>query len=138
MVEPVELSDSSIERSTLPGPVWQASPIPFPSESAWSALGIASYRSGDYKAAVAELQQGRKLIESDSLWGSYFDFHLAMACWKNGDKEEARKYYGEADAWLKKNQPGNPGWPRIVVEKLRRFRTEADEVMGISKSDIKG
>ena len=61
-----------------------------------------------------------------------------MACWMNGDKEEARKYYREADDWLQKNQPGKPGWPRIVVEKLHRFRTEADEVMGISKQDIKG
>jgi hypothetical protein len=101
-------------------------------------LGLASYRSRDYKAAVAELQQGRKLIGSDNPWGSHLDIHLAMACWKNSNKEEARKYYREADDWLKKNQPGKPGWPRIIVEKLRRFRTEADEVMGNSKQDING
>ena len=52
-------------------------------------------------------------------------FFLAMAHWKLGEKEKARELYDQAAQWMDKNQPKN--------EEFRRFRAEAEELMGIEK-----
>ena len=52
-------------------------------------------------------------------------FFLAMAHERLGHKDEARTWYDRAAAWMDKNQPKN--------EELRRFRTEAAELLGIKK-----
>jgi hypothetical protein len=58
--------------------------------------------------------------------GDSFDwFFLAMAHWQLGDKDQARKWYGQALAWMEKNQPND--------DELRRFRSEAEEVLGLKK-----
>jgi hypothetical protein len=58
--------------------------------------------------------------------GDNFDwFFLAMGHWKLGQREEARKWYDEAVAWMDKNQPQN--------EELRRFRAEAAELLSVNK-----
>ena len=54
---------------------------------------------------------------------SFDDFFLAMAYWQLGDKEQARKWYGQAVAWMKKNRPQD--------EELCRFRAEAAVLLGI-------
>jgi hypothetical protein len=51
-------------------------------------------------------------------------FFLAMTHWQLGDKDQARKWFDKAVTWMEKNQPGN--------DKLRRFRTEAEELLKIT------
>ena len=52
-------------------------------------------------------------------------FCLAMAHWQLDNKDEARKWYDRAVAWMDKNQPND--------EELSRFRTEAAELLKIDK-----
>jgi tetratricopeptide (TPR) repeat protein len=87
----------------------------------WNTLGVAHYRAGDWKAAVAALEESMKLRNG----GDGFDwFFLAMGRWQLGDKDEARKWYDRAVAWMDKNQPKD--------EELRRFRAEAADLLGIA------
>jgi tetratricopeptide (TPR) repeat protein len=88
----------------------------------WSTLGAAHYRAGDWKAAVAALERARELGNGgDASW-----FFLAMARWQLGDKEQARRWYGEAVAWMDKEKPPQD-------EELKRFRAEAAGLLGIGK-----
>ncbi|HMC65906.1 MAG TPA: tetratricopeptide repeat protein [Gemmataceae bacterium] len=86
-----------------------------------NTLGVAYYRAGDWKAAVAALTKSMELSKGgdSSDW-----FFLAMTQWKLGDKEQACKWYDKAVAWMEKNKPQD--------EELRRFRDEAAELMGIA------
>jgi tetratricopeptide (TPR) repeat protein len=88
----------------------------------WQTLGYAEYRAGNWESAIAALDKVKALgSPGDSLeW-----FPLAMAHWQLGHKEEARKWYDQAVAWMDKNQPTN--------QELRRFRAEAAELLGIEK-----
>jgi tetratricopeptide (TPR) repeat protein len=82
-----------------------------------TTLGLAHYRMGDWKAAVAALE-GPGGIETDGLG----KFLLAMAQWQRGEKDEARKWFDRAVAWVEKNQPRD--------DELRRFRAEAATLLG--------
>ena len=85
----------------------------------WNTLGVARYRGGDWKAAVAALERSMQVRNG----GDSFDwFFLAMAHQRLGEKDKARECYGRAVAWMDKNQPRN--------EELRRFRKEAAELLG--------
>jgi tetratricopeptide (TPR) repeat protein len=86
-----------------------------------TALGAAQYREGDFKAAVATLTRA---VELDKGAGSA-SFFLAMAHKQLGQKDEARKWYDRAVAWMDKNQSND--------KELRRFRAEAAEVLGLEK-----
>ena len=82
---------------------------------------MAYYRAGDWKAAIEALE---KVEASSTMDGDSFDwFFLAMAHWQLGEKDEARKWYDQAVQWMEKNQPQD--------EELRRFRAEAEELLGI-------
>jgi len=89
----------------------------------WNTLGVAHYRTGEWKSSMAALEKSMELrkggVSSD--W-----FFLAMAHWKQGDKKEARKWYHQAVLWLEKNAPQD--------EELRRFRAEAAELMQVAPS----
>jgi len=88
----------------------------------WNTLGVASYRAGDWKAAISALEKSTKLHKG----GDSFDcFFLAMARWQSGDKKEARKLYDLAVQWMEKNQPKN--------EDLGRFRAEAESLLNIDR-----
>jgi hypothetical protein len=50
--------------------------------------------------------------------------------WQLGDKPQARKEYEEAIQWMEKRHPKN--------EELRRFRAEAEELLGIGREKKKG
>jgi serine/threonine protein kinase/Flp pilus assembly protein TadD len=93
--------------------------------SFWNTLGIAYYRNGEYPAAVEALGRATELPNDEVQDGgnSYNWFFLAMAHHQLGEKDLARQCYGKAVEWMKKNRPNN-------VE-LRRFRAEAEEVLGI-------
>ena len=51
---------------------------------------------------------------------------MAMAHSQLGDKEQARKWYDRAVAWMEKNDPKN--------EELARFRVEAEDLLKIAKA----
>src|SRR5262249_45609342 len=60
---------------------WQESP------DCWNTLGLASYRTGDDKAAVAALEKAMNLRSG----GNSFDwFFLAMAHWRLGERDKAQ------------------------------------------------
>jgi eukaryotic-like serine/threonine-protein kinase len=84
----------------------------------WNTLGIAHYRAGGHKAAIAALGKSMELRKGgDSLdW-----FVLAMAHWKLGEKDKAREWYDKAVEWMDQNEPNN--------KELRRFRAEAAELL---------
>jgi tetratricopeptide (TPR) repeat protein len=77
-----------------------------------NTLGAAHYRAGNWKAAVASLQESQRLGGGDALdW--YF---LAMACWRLGEAEQARVWYDKAEQWRKKQQPSNAELLRLWAE----------------------
>jgi superkiller protein 3 len=88
----------------------------------WKTLGAAHYRAGHWKDAVAALEKSMELRNG----GDAFDwFFLAMAHWQLGAKDEAHKWYDKAVEWMDKNAKDN--------DELRRFRSEAEEVLEIKK-----
>jgi tetratricopeptide (TPR) repeat protein len=88
----------------------------------WTTLGVAHYRAGDQKEAIAALEKSMELGKG----GDGLDrFFLAMAQWQLGHKDEARTWYDKAVAWMDKNQADN--------EDLRGCRAEAEEVLRIKK-----
>jgi tetratricopeptide (TPR) repeat protein/serine/threonine protein kinase len=95
----------------------------------WNTLGVAHYRAGDHKAAVAALLKSRDLRRGGDASDSLF---LAMAYGKLGDHEQARKAYGEAVGWIEKNKQALEK-DRLQAEELRRFRSEAEDVLELTK-----
>jgi tetratricopeptide (TPR) repeat protein len=88
----------------------------------WNTLGVAQLRAGNWKESINALQKSKDLSKG----GDSFDwFFLAMAHWRQGDKDEARKWYNQGVQWMEKHQPRN--------EELRRFRAEAAGLLGIEK-----
>jgi tetratricopeptide (TPR) repeat protein len=88
-----------------------------------NTLGVAYYRAESWKAAIEALEKAEKLAPGKQLaWNAFF---LAMAHWKLGEQEQARKEYQQAVQWMEKKHPKN--------EELRRFRTEAEELLKISE-----
>jgi serine/threonine protein kinase len=84
----------------------------------WNTRGVAHYRAGDWKAAIAAFEKSRELRNG----GDSFDwFFLALAHWKLGDKEKAREWHGQAVQWMEKKQSKD--------EDLLRFRAEAEELI---------
>src|SRR5205823_15886 len=86
----------------------------------WLTLGLARYRTADWKGAVAAVEKSRTLRKSSD---SFDFFVLAMAHGKLGDEEKARQWYDRAVAWMEKNMPGD--------EELRRYRAEAAALLKI-------
>jgi len=87
-------------------------------------LGVAQYRHGDYPAAIKTLEDSVTNFASDELNDARNPFFLAMAYWKLGGKDEARKWFKKATKWMDANQPGDP--------ELIRFRDEASELLGVA------
>jgi eukaryotic-like serine/threonine-protein kinase len=85
-------------------------------------LGAAQYRAGEWKGAVAALEKSMELGKGGD--GSDW-FFLAMANWRLGNRDEARRWHDRAVEWMVKNQPEN--------EELRRFRAEASEFLGLKE-----
>jgi WD40 repeat protein len=90
----------------------------------WNTLGAAHYRAGNWTAAAAALHKSIDLRRG----GNSFDwFFLALAQWQLGQKDEARKRYDQAVAWMTKYAPHD--------EDLTRVRAEAAELLGIAKKE---
>jgi tetratricopeptide (TPR) repeat protein len=65
----------------------------------WNTLGIAQFRAGQWREAIVSLE---KSMERNKGGDSYDWLFLAMAHWRLGEKEEARRWYDKADKELKK------------------------------------
>jgi serine/threonine protein kinase len=87
-----------------------------------NTLGVACYRVGDWKGAVTALGKSMELSEGGDCSDWFF---LAMARWRLGDKDQARKWYDKAVGWMEKEKSPH--------EELHRFRPEAAELLGITK-----
>jgi serine/threonine protein kinase len=88
---------------------------------AWTKLGMASYRLGDYASAIAALEKAISLKRDKYPTEQFF---LAMAHWQLRDKQQAREWFEMATAWMSKNA--------CQEENLLRFRAEASALLGIS------
>jgi serine/threonine-protein kinase len=83
-----------------------------------NTLGVAHYRSGDARAAVAALEEAMRLRAG----GDGFDwFFLAMAHGRLGQRDQARAWLGRAVRWMDKYRPHDG--------ELRRFRAEAEALL---------
>jgi tetratricopeptide (TPR) repeat protein len=89
----------------------------------WLTLGVARYRAGDLKQAVADLERDCELRNG----GDSFNFlFLAMAHWRLGDLAVARQCYEKGVQMMPMGQraPEN--------QELARFRAEAEQVLGLA------
>jgi hypothetical protein len=77
------------------------------------------------KEAIQELEKSMDLPKGDD---SFDWFFLAMAHWQLGEKEQARKWFDRGVQWMEKNDPQN--------EELRRFRGEAEQLLGVNKEKM--
>jgi tetratricopeptide (TPR) repeat protein len=85
-----------------------------------NSLGAAEYRAGNVPGAVAALEQSMRLGNG----GDSFDwFFLAMAHRQLGDLPRSFLYYLAAVRWMDTTGPHD--------DELRRFRSEAAELLGI-------
>jgi tetratricopeptide (TPR) repeat protein len=96
-----------------------------PKENFQNTLGVALYRAGNWKEAVAALE---KSLPMNKVRASDDGFFLAMAHWQLGDHDQARKYYALAVVWMEKNEPKD--------DALVRFRAEAEELLGTKTETI--
>jgi tetratricopeptide (TPR) repeat protein len=87
-----------------------------------NTLGVAYYCAGDWNAAIGPLKKAESLGPDKSL--AFNGFFLAMARWQMGEKDEARKWFDRSDQWMEKNRPDDA--------ELRRFRAEAEELLGLA------
>jgi tetratricopeptide (TPR) repeat protein len=89
-----------------------------PNGSYHNTLGVALYRSGDDRAAIAELEVAMRLRNG----GDGYDwFFLAMAHSRLGEIDRAKTWFDRAVQWTDSNNPRN--------SQLRGFRVEAEAML---------
>jgi tetratricopeptide (TPR) repeat protein len=86
----------------------------------WNTVGVAYYRAGDFKQAIADLEKQVQLLHGR---GTSFDFFFqAMAAHQVGNADDARRFYAHAIQWMNVHDPQNA--------ELLRFRAEAESLLG--------
>ena len=91
----------------------------------WGTLGLARYRAGDWRGAIAAIERATEL---DAGVRAADWFVLAMAHVRQGDQEQARRFYQRAMDRMEKRLPRD-----AVLDHLRQ---EAAGLLGIpTKSD---
>jgi tetratricopeptide (TPR) repeat protein len=88
----------------------------------WNKIGEAYFRAQKWDKAIPALKKAGDLRaphENVTGW-----FHLAMAYWRIGEKEQARQWYDRAAVWMEQNTYDNPAFAE--------FRTEAGAMLGVS------
>jgi WD40 repeat protein/tetratricopeptide (TPR) repeat protein/tRNA A-37 threonylcarbamoyl transferase component Bud32 len=88
-----------------------------------NTLGVAEYRCGHYRKAVATLEKSTATSHGQN--GAFDLFFLAMAYQRLGEVSRARDCYERAVAWLRSKQ--GPQWGEHA--ELDGFRAEAEEVL---------
>jgi Flp pilus assembly protein TadD len=86
-------------------------------------LALAHYRTGDYAKAREALLHPPKYGNRDE---RTLHFILAMCEWRLGNQEAARRCYLQGVNWLEQR-------PQIVAGPAYRFKTEAEQLLGIAK-----
>jgi eukaryotic-like serine/threonine-protein kinase len=95
-----------------------------------NTLGVAYYRAGQMKEALAALERSLELAKAgekpdDSHYVCEDWFFLAMVNARLDRKDEGRKWFDQAVKWMEKNEPKN--------EELCRFRAEAAGVLELKE-----
>jgi serine/threonine protein kinase/tetratricopeptide (TPR) repeat protein len=88
-------------------------------------LGVAQYRAGDYKAAIAELQEAFRAGDRRDVAGLF----LAMAHHKLGNREKAHQFYTTAIEQPLIQHKDDPKKSAQDAEEVLRFRKEAEELL---------
>jgi tetratricopeptide (TPR) repeat protein len=86
-------------------------------------LGATRYRTGDWKGAIADLEQAIRLRKPDDTDNVANAFFLAMAHWQLADKVKAREWFDKAVQWMEKG--------KLNDAVIKRFRAEAAELLGV-------
>ena len=90
---------------------------------AWTTLGVAQYRAGAWKDAIAALEKSETVAPGP--FTAVDGFFLAMAYWQLGEKEKGREWYAKALQSVETaSQP--------TGRELALFRSEASHLLGIS------
>ena len=82
---------------------------------------MAHYRAGDWKAAIAALEKSMALAKAPEGGNARQWFFLAMAHRQLDAKDDARRWYDRAVAWMDKHAAKDA--------ELQRIRTEAAELL---------
>lgn len=95
----------------------------------WEVLGVARYRAGDAAGAIAALEKAGNptTFKSPSV-----SFVRAMAHWKQGEREEARRWYDRGVERLK--APARPFAPALgpgTLQEQSSHHAEAALLLGI-------
>jgi tetratricopeptide (TPR) repeat protein/serine/threonine protein kinase len=97
-----------------------------------ATLGVARYRTGDWKEAATALQEAQQLFQWSGRARRELGrvlFFLAMTYWHLHEEQKARQFYDQAVQWMEKNEPDN--------KQLRRLKTESAELLGVEDSEQK-
>jgi serine/threonine protein kinase/Tfp pilus assembly protein PilF len=91
------------------------------SADCWNTLGVALFRTGDWRGARGALETGVRLrLKADARDG----FFLAMVCWRLGERDEATRWYEYASHRQEASRPG--------AEEVSGFWAEAADLLGLS------
>ena len=112
---------------------WPRKPFKGPTKSGsyWNTLGVARYRAGDWNESISALN---KAVEMRRGGDASDQFFLTMCYWKLENHDEANAAYERATAWMERNKDALKKDARYA-EELRRFQTEAEEVLQRSSSN---
>ena len=96
----------------------------------WNTLGVAHFRAGHWKNALAALNKSMGLLNGE--WESFNTFFLAMAHWQLGESDKARQRYEQAVRWMEENKPKLEKY-KTQQRELSRLRSEAAALLGRSE-----
>jgi tetratricopeptide (TPR) repeat protein len=91
---------------------------------AWQVLGSARYRSGDWRGSIEALEKSCASQAGPEQGDPCQWLFLAMAHWQLGNKNEARRWYGQSERWLDERVAGG--------EEARRLQAEAAALIHVS------
>jgi tetratricopeptide (TPR) repeat protein len=90
----------------------------------WNTLGVAYYRSGEWKTAIRALEESQKLEPDKNL--GFNALILAMCHHELGDPLKAKDYYDRAVRWCDERQAKLSAQQQ---QELKAFRTELEALI---------
>src|SRR5262249_30181406 len=98
-------------------------------ESSWHILGVVHYRAGNWKDAVAALEQSLALGTGGP---NDHELFLTMAYAPLGDKKQADSWFQKAVQEIEEQKDGLEKDPKHKQE-LNRIRAEAAAILGVKE-----